>query len=99
MTIHELVRVVTKMVLLYLNQLTTTSQWPALWVGVLTALGAAQSCGSEVLSEAVPPALQNLLLMLHDRVSAGLGFDWNRAWLLSCSRRVWVVKQKGYKGS
>jgi len=37
-TIHELVRVVTKMVLLYLNQLTTTSQWPALWVGVLTAL-------------------------------------------------------------
>ena len=40
-------------------------------MGVLTALGAAQSCGSEVLSEAVPPALQNLLLMLHDRVSAG----------------------------
>jgi hypothetical protein len=71
-TIHELVRVVTKMVLLYLNQLTTTSQWPALWVGVLTALGAAQSCGSEVLSEAVPPALQNLLLMLHDRVSENI---------------------------
>jgi hypothetical protein len=72
-TVHELVRVVTKMVLLYLPSLAPSPAWPALWVGVLGALSAAAGSGSEVLAEGVPPALQNLLLMLHDRVSGGRG--------------------------
>eukprot|EP00877_Chromochloris_zofingiensis_P013112 jgi/Chrzof1/8054/UNPLg00099.t1 len=66
LTVRELVRVVTKMILLYLPQLQLSPGFSKLWTAVLHALTAAHASGSEVLAEAVPEALKNALLMMHD---------------------------------
>lgn len=57
------------MILLYLPQLQLSPGFSKLWTAVLHALTAAHASGSEVLAEAVPEALKNALLMMHDMVS------------------------------
>lgn len=68
---NELVRVVSKSMLLYLPQLVAQPGFNSLWLAVLSSLGAAAATGSETLSDASGAALQNLLIMLHDMVR-----DW-----------------------
>ena len=68
-TVSELVRVVTKALLLQLPQLVTQPGFPTLWLAVLSSLSAAAASGNEGLSDAAAAALQNLLIMLHDMVS------------------------------
>jgi hypothetical protein len=78
-TVGELVRVVSKAMLLHLPVLVAQPGFAALWVAVLSALAAAAATGNETLSDAAAAALQNLLIMLHEMVS----FDV----LLFCSAR------------
>lgn len=70
-TVSELIRIVSKAMLLQLPQLVTQPGFPALWLAVLSSLSAAAASGHEGLSDAAAAALQNLLIMLHDMVSAG----------------------------
>eukprot|EP00775_Hariotina_reticulata_P002968 gene2968-3253_t len=65
-TVSELVRIVSKVMLLYLPQLTAQPGFPSLWVAVLSALSAAAATGNEVLNDAAAAALQNLLIMLNE---------------------------------
>eukprot|EP00878_Enallax_costatus_P015929 GHUV01016699.1.p1 GENE.GHUV01016699.1~~GHUV01016699.1.p1 ORF type:complete len:757 (+),score=260.66 GHUV01016699.1:586-2856(+) len=65
-TVSELVRVVSKALLLQLPQLVTQPGFPTLWLAVLSSLSAAAASGNEALSDAAAAALQNLLIMLHD---------------------------------
>jgi hypothetical protein len=68
-TVGELVRVVSKAMLLHLPVLVAQPGFAALWVAVLSALAAAAATGNETLSDAAAAALQNLLIMLHEMVS------------------------------
>lgn len=68
-TVSELVRVVSKAMLLQLPQLVTQPGFSALWLAVLSSLAAAAASGNEALSDAAAAALQNLLIMLHEMVS------------------------------
>ncbi|KAF8061912.1 hypothetical protein HT031_004172 [Scenedesmus sp. PABB004] len=65
-TVSELVRVVSKAMLLHLPSLASQPGFAGLWTAVLGALQAAAGGGSEVAGEAAAAALQNLLIMLHD---------------------------------
>ncbi|KAF6262923.1 hypothetical protein COO60DRAFT_554878 [Scenedesmus sp. NREL 46B-D3] len=65
-TVAELVRVVSKAMLLHLPVLVAQPGFASLWLAVLSALAAAAAAGSETLSDAAAAALQNLLIMLHD---------------------------------
>ncbi|WIA18254.1 hypothetical protein OEZ85_009722 [Tetradesmus obliquus] len=65
-TVAELVRVVSKAMLLHLPVLVALPGFASLWLAVLGALAAAAATGSEALSEAAAAALQNLLIMLHE---------------------------------
>jgi hypothetical protein len=75
-TVAELVRVVSKAMLLHLPVLVAQPGFASLWVAVLNALAAAAATGSETLSEASAAVLQNLLIMLHELVSCDCVFWW-----------------------
>lgn len=67
-TMRELVRSVSKMVLLFLPQLGPLPLFGALWRTILDILvSVVVSSKSEVLSEAVPEALKNMLLVLREK--------------------------------
>jgi hypothetical protein len=68
-TVGELVRVVSKAMLLHLPVLVAQPGFASLWVAVLSALAAAAATGNETLSDAAAAALQNLLIMLAEMVS------------------------------
>ncbi|KXZ43437.1 hypothetical protein GPECTOR_90g523 [Gonium pectorale] len=73
-TVRELVRALSKMVLLYHTQLHSLGPQPfaAVWRGILDGLAAAAAANKpppagEVLAEALPEALKNMLLVLHSK--------------------------------
>jgi hypothetical protein len=67
-TVQELVRVVSKVVLLHLPLLQQMPTFGALWQKVLELLIHATSTHNEALVEAVPEALKNMLLVMHAKV-------------------------------
>jgi hypothetical protein len=75
-TVSELVRVVGKAMLLHLQQLVQQPGFSALWVAVLNSLAAAAAAGPEGLNDAAAAALQNLIIMLHEMVSAVVKQGW-----------------------
>ncbi|PNW80894.1 hypothetical protein CHLRE_07g334100v5 [Chlamydomonas reinhardtii] len=69
-TVRELVRALSKMVLLYHTQLESLATFGAIWRGILDVLAAAAAANrqqGEVLAEALPEALKNMLLVLHSK--------------------------------
>jgi hypothetical protein len=63
-----LIRAIVKVVLLFSEQLQQLPSFPAVWRAILECVGSAMSTKSEVLTEAIPEALKNMLLVLKTKV-------------------------------
>jgi brefeldin A-resistance guanine nucleotide exchange factor 1 len=79
-TVRDLVKTLSKAVLLYHSQLVTQPNFGVLWrsmmgglVAVVTTASMPRGCGSEVLGEAVPESAKNMLLVMHSKVGRGWG--------------------------
>ncbi len=71
-TVHELIRAIVKIVLLFADTLPLLPAFGAAWRSILDCLSLAMASGagkSEVLAEAIPEALTNLLLVLQSKVT------------------------------
>jgi brefeldin A-resistance guanine nucleotide exchange factor 1 len=69
-TVRELIRAVVKVVLLYSEAFQELSVFGGTWRAILDCLANASTCGakSELLVEAIPEALKNMLLVLGSKV-------------------------------
>eukprot|EP00798_Chlamydomonas_sp_ICE-L_P006647 gene6647-3303_t len=76
LTTRELVRAVVKVVLLYADRLQQLPNFCTAWRTVLDTMGQVMTVGksSEALTEAVPEALKNMLLVLQDKGCLKVGW-------------------------
>ncbi|KAG2488975.1 hypothetical protein HYH03_012417 [Edaphochlamys debaryana] len=102
-TVRELVRALSKMVLLYHTQLEGLASFGVVWRGILDVMAAAAAANrhqGEVLAEALPEALKNMLLVLHSKGMLVEGWKdaegadlWEYTWKMTARAAPSITQQ------